>query len=66
MKAIWFREFERLLNEGHSYDQASDMAFDAARDRLADLADRAKAERNEGLSGNPVASVRRWFPRSET
>jgi len=53
---LWFREFERLLNEkeasGKSFDQAYTEATSetdvAVRERLADMADRArKRERGE-------------------
>lgn len=53
---IWFREFERLINEkeaaGKSFDRAYHEATSetdvAVRERLADMADRAKKrERGE-------------------
>ena len=53
---LWFREFERLINEkqdaGQTFDQAYHEATSetdvALRERLADMADRARKREREG------------------
>lgn len=54
---LWFREFERLLNEkvdagipeDRAYEQAGDEAHGAVSERLADMIDLARLRKKEGL-----------------
>jgi hypothetical protein len=43
--ALWYCELQRRLNEGHSYDAASDLAFAALRDRHHDVAEERRTRR---------------------
>jgi hypothetical protein len=55
-KQIYLDEVERIaslleeggMEPGKAYDRASEMAYDAMRERLADMADQAKTRRKEG------------------
>ncbi len=53
---IWFREFERILNEkedagiplDQAYEEAGDEAHGAVQERIADMIDMAKLRRKDG------------------
>jgi hypothetical protein len=55
-KQIYLDEVERIAAEleeggmepGKAYDRASELAYDAMRERLADMIDAAKTRRKEG------------------
>ena len=56
LKELYIEEVERIISEleeqgideDAAYEQAGEAAYDAVRDRLADLGDRLKDERKEG------------------
>lgn len=49
-KEMWFRHYERLLNEGLSDEHAAEQAFVDLREQLADWADIERKRRREDQS----------------